>query len=263
MAADGHLRQPVSKITASRDDSETGSDLIVVADWKTLLGRLINDAGRLRLFPHRITMFLLLAHHSELPERKARLAAASATLGEWQRIVRGMTTDHADIGVSPSLSPMLTAFMASRRVGFDACVERFGGTATALISVMAEGGQEYDRLSGLADYVASDLLECMNQLVGDFAAELSALAEGERDVGLTTRRTVAALETSADTVARLADDLARINANVRIIALNATIEAARSGENGRVFGAVAVEIKALSGRITRLTSAIQQHLQRA
>ncbi len=102
----------------------------------------------------------------------------------------------------------------------------------------------------------------MNQLVADFAAELGDMAEGERNEGLTTRRAVAALETSAATVARLANELARVNASVRMIALNATMEAARSGDNGRVFGAVALEIKELSGKIANLTADIRAHLQR-
>ena len=261
MVADD-TRPPFSDIMIARDGSATASDLILIAEWKTLLGRLINDAGRLRLFPHRIMMFLLLAHHSDGLELEKRLAAASGALVEWNRIARGMATNHGDIGVPPSLSPMLAAFMTSKRDNFDSCTNRFGGTTTALISLMKTGGHQYAQLSDLADFVASDLLQCMNQLVTDFAAELGDMAEGERDEGLTTRRTVAALETSAATVGRLANDLARVNASVRMIALNATMEAARSGDNGRVFGAIAGEIKALSSKIASLTADIRAHLQR-
>ncbi len=173
MAADGHTRQPGSEIMAAKDSSGTNTDLTINADWKTLLGRLINDAGRLRLLPHRIMMFLLLAHHSDQPKAETYRAAASEALVEWMRIAHGISTNHAGVGVSPSLSPMLAAFMTSRRDNFDTYVDHFGQTATSLIGLMAEGDHQYAQLSELADYVATDLLRCMNQLVVDFATELS------------------------------------------------------------------------------------------
>ncbi|WP_267382799.1 MULTISPECIES: hypothetical protein [unclassified Sphingomonas] len=237
-------------------------DLTVAAGWKTLLGRLINDGARLRFFPHRIMMFLLLAQSDDGRTRDLRLDDAEKTLVEWKRIARGMTTHHADIGVAEDLSPKLTAFMMPKRDTFDVCVDRFGETATRLVKAMRQGGGDRALLSDLADYVATELLACMNQLVADFAKELEITSEGERDASLSTRRNVAWLESSAATVARLTDDLARVNAGVRMIALNAQIEAARSDTHGQAFGAVAAEIKALCGRIGKLTADIQAHLQK-
>ncbi len=79
----------------------------------------------------------------------------------------------------------------------------------------------------------------------------------------TPERVVALADRAAAMAATKAREIRAITGQTRILALNATIEAARAGEAGKGFAVVAGEVKAVSGEIEQLASAMESELRGA
>jgi hypothetical protein len=239
------------------------SDPALLAGWKTLLGELINSAARLRFFPHRAMMFLLLADISDnTADRTGFMAQAEETIAGFRRIVRGFTTEHRAFGVPDALSPWLDELMAVDRAGFDTIAAEFLDTSASIISDMRRGSNgARGRLVSLAKFVATPLFARMNQLVDDFARELADVAVREKELAERTLEETSKNKTSSASVVKITEELSRVNLSVYMISVNAIIQAARSGEAGKAFGVIAVEIQKLSGEIRALTRDIQTNLQ--
>ena len=105
------------------------------------------------------------------------------------------------------------------------------------------------------------MLDCMNELVTSFEAELADTALRTSGIAQRALEGQSEAEASASSVRGLTDRLDHVNSRVQMIALNALIEAARAGGAGQAFSAVAQEIKSLSGEIGELSLAIRSVLQ--
>lgn len=234
-----------------------------LADWKVLLGELINSGARLRFFPHRAMMFLALAELAEdRADRAGFIASASETIAEFRRIADGMAVDHRGFGVADDLSPWLSAMMQVDRAGYDHVVTTFAEGSLGILAALKRGNVDVrpDTIR-LARFVATTLLDRMNRLVADFAAELSGVAKREEAQAEAVSAERRGTATSQASVIGLTDELARVNATVHIISLNASIQAAQAGETGRSFGVIASEIQKLSGEIRALTLDIRGALR--
>jgi Methyl-accepting chemotaxis protein (MCP) signalling domain len=88
-------------------------------------------------------------------------------------------------------------------------------------------------------------------------------AQDQADGDASPERVVALADHAATVAASKAREIRAITGQTRILALNATIEAARAGEAGRGFAVVAGEVKAVSGEIDRLASAMESELRGA
>lgn len=236
------------------------ADPAVRAAWKALLGRLINEGARLRFFPHRVMMFMLLACDASGAEHREFMQSASETFTEWRRLARGIGGDHALIEVDARLSPWLGEHMAAGSDRFAEVCGRFDGEAESLLASGTNVAEERSRITALARFVATDLLVCMNELVASFEAELADTAL--RTSGIVRQAAEERAETDASTseARQLTDRLERVNARVQMVALNAQIEAARVGDTGKAFGTVAMEIKTLSAEIGALSAGIRSEL---
>lgn len=238
------------------------NDPHVRAAWKALLGRLINDGARLRFFPHRVMMFVLLARDATPAERHEFLGLARDTLTEWQRIAHGIGGQHDLIEVDPALSDWLNEHMAPVATRYEHICRHFSDEAEQLVSGRVAAEQAQGRIVALSRFVATDLLACMNELVASFETELTDTAERTSDI---TRQVLAQQASTAEatiSARQLAEQLNQVNGKVQMISLNALIEASRAGEAGQVFGAVAQEIKALSAEIGSLVKRMQADLGR-
>ncbi|WP_267414217.1 methyl-accepting chemotaxis protein [Sphingomonas sp. GC_Shp_4] len=229
----------------------------VRAAWKGLLGRLINKGGRLRLFSHRVAMFLLLAVDASGRERAKYLASAVEAFEEWRRLARGIGGDHSMIDIDRRLSSWLTEHMASRLNHYEPVCQRFEHDAGTLLRRGDELILLKDDIAALARFVATDMLDCMNALVASFEAELTDTAERTEVMAISAGQEFAKTVQASEVAARLTDELRQVNDRVRLIAINAQIEAARAGNEGRTFGVVALEVKGLSDEIASLTTRIR------
>jgi hypothetical protein len=248
----------LSNITQNRTDASR------LAGWKTLLGELINYGARLRFFPHRIVMFLSLAELTQDRNERARLiASAEETFSSWTAIVQGLTHTQAKFGISPELSPWVDELMALDRASFDQVTSHFALGAASVIKNMKGGRPQTAELLAIAHFVAENLLARMNKLVDDFAAELANVAVREREHSERATQERAAARSSSTSVIRLTEELNRVNSTVHMISLNALIQAARSGDSGKAFGIIAIEIQKLSGEIKALTKDIRNALEGA
>jgi Methyl-accepting chemotaxis protein (MCP) signalling domain len=91
----------------------------------------------------------------------------------------------------------------------------------------------------------------------------SSAPENAESGDATPERVVALADHAAAMAATKAREIRSITGQTRILALNATIEAARAGEAGKGFAVVAGEVKAVSGEIERLASAMESELRGA
>lgn len=236
-------------------------DQVVRAAWKGLLGRLINEGARLRFFPHRVMMFVLLATDGPPQERREFLRLAADTLQQWQRIAQGVGGEHHLIAVEAPLSNWLTEHMQPGIARYVSVCRRFEAEAARLLAMGERVTDIRADIVALSRFVATDMLACMNELVASFEAELGATATRTSGIAQRALAGQSEAEASASSARELTDRLDRVNSRVQMIALNALIEAARVGDSGQAFCAVAQEIKSLSGEIGELSRGIRLALR--
>jgi methyl-accepting chemotaxis protein len=237
-------------------------DPTVRAAWKALLGRLINEGARFRFFPHRVMMFMLLATEGTSRERHVSRQSAADTLQQWQRIARGVGGNHRLINVEAPLSDWLAEHMAAGINRYTETCGHFDEGATYLLAKGERISDERPRIVALCQFVAIDMLDCMNELVASFEAELADTARRTSGIEQRALADQTQAEVSAASARTLTARLEGVNERVQMIAFNALIKAARAGDAGQTFCAVAQEIKALSGEIGELTKGIRSVLQR-
>ncbi|MDH3663625.1 MAG: methyl-accepting chemotaxis protein [Alphaproteobacteria bacterium] len=206
---------------------------------ETELGSLINVSGKLRMLSHRAVMFALLDAISEGGDDEAR-SRFDATIDEFSSIVALITEDSDGEPLAPAVAVALGEAKALTD-DHKRCLARFLNDAKrARLAPISDRGQQTVLLSTFAAFVATDLLEALNQINEGIGRALNAVIAARKDRESAIRHVI------GESISQIEE----VSFAVKLIALNASIEAARAGEYGRGFGVIAEEIKQLSEKTT-------------
>lgn len=115
---------------------------------------------------------------------------------------------------------------------------------------------EKERLSEIV-YEFNVSVEQVNEKIGQIVHEFDALYSKINEVSQMTDRVEEDVKASEKIVGKIGSNASKSN----ILALNASIEAARSGEHGRGFSVVAVEMGKLARDSSSSTAEIQKQFQ--
>ncbi|MCP1198947.1 methyl-accepting chemotaxis protein [Notoacmeibacter sp. MSK16QG-6] len=192
------------------------------------------------MLSHRMAMAALLSQNES--------GDANAALSRYHEALEEFCDIYQTIRGSGDASRLLleNGVLDARTTG---CIDRFIAEAKSLGKVLPKHAT-VSRLGSFSDFVADDLLACLNTLtqrVGEtLNAEIAYHAEQEQ----AGRQALLEAARSIGTVAR----------QVQLISLNASIEAARAGDAGLGFSVIAKEIRDLSEQAKMRSEDLLAHL---
>lgn len=221
-----------------------------VAD-RSVLGALINIAGRQRMLSHRAVLFLAL---SQLPDDGGGtppLEQARAALAGFEGGVRLLLNGDPEQSIPPLFSQRVRGILAQPIPG--------EADGARLLSGFASRGTSCLRRLELGDTRCGGEIRALAELVGSVLLPLlNAVVEAfEQDLAETLQEEAARTADIRAVMAGALEDIEQTGSKIRLIAFNALIEAARAGDSGRAFSVIAEEIKNL-GAQTRQESAKMQ-----
>jgi methyl-accepting chemotaxis protein len=161
----------------------------------------------------------------------------------------------AQVGAAAEELSATTQELAGAAVQILAAVEQIGRGAQLQASATQQASAamtQIGRAAALADATAADSLakvEACQTLLGESRARIGDLTRGQ---SLATEETRAVLElietldTSARAMEKLVDNMALVAVQTTMLAVSGSVEAARSGEHGRGFAQVSIDIRGLA-----------------
>ena len=121
-------------------------------------------------------------------------------------------------------------------------------TLTDSMREIDSSGQETKTVTVEADQQLEISRTTINEATSGIQSLTQAVSNIEERLGM--------LETSLESVGKIAAQIQGIAGQTNLLALNATIEAARAGDAGKGFAVVAGEVKALAGQTAKATDEI-------
>ena len=168
---------------------------------------------------------------------------------------RRLAADERPPATAVAAAPVPAPRRPARRVQKDSSLE----AAATQAGVLSQASRE---VAGSFAHVAQALTE-MRSAIGEISSSTSVAStvadEAARDAELVSRR-VGGLQEASDAIGAIAQLIASISQQSRMLALNATVEAARAGDAGRGFAVVANEVKELAGRTAQATEDIARQV---
>lgn len=180
---------------------------------------------------------------------------------EARRLSREMMADVSEVVRNlTERATFLTDLAARLSRQSDVTVEQSGSART----ISVEAGQNTHNVAAAVEQLSASIEEITRR-----AGEANRIATDAEAQAEDSQRNIAALTRSSAEIGAIIDLINDIAHRTKLLSLNATIEAERAGELGRGFTVVAHEVKSLAdqtaaatGKITGLTGAIQDEIER-
>lgn len=213
------------------DKVET-QDTVAVGQIVELLGRMPTLANAACVF----AMTSLMLEKSDKSAAKASATAFRARIDEFSKMLAAIKDGSDDVGISAETAANLQANLFSDSLD-TAVFNQFVSQSYFIHTLLKGPGSALpEEVMDLASMVTGDLTETLQDLILKASELLTRLNKDQNEERSKGRN----LTTEA---VKNLNDLTR---QIQLISVNASIEASRLGQEGRTFGVIAEEIKALS-----------------